>query len=434
MRHDALPSYETGDRDLKKPSGGKSLDYGAQVEELAGRGLAVRDGNRAMAFMAHVGRLKFLEYCRRFTTLTPSKAGKSAAPHAPMRDGSAAELRFGVNVVGLCPKAEGSMRFKEGTAFEDIECLYALDSALRACIMAAMEDVEIDLRSTAARVFGGVYGPFGHVDGASFSPKFSSPGRSPRCPASPSSGGSQRFSASRSSGFSLPLHHLSGRGEGRKSRFELWREKLRERARLSEDEQIRQLGEAHGKCPDLPIWAAMEVCPFGMLSEMYSGMARAERHAISDGYGLDPSTLASWLRSFVAVRNICAHHSRLWDRRISPALRIPHLAGTPEVNVAVTPGESAAGTPKWSTAGILGESATGTPGIPRRSIFAVVLALNWMTQSGNIPTIRHTMWRNSLKEVIDGFFSLPHRLAMYTGFPNDWEDVMNRFSPPHPPQ
>ena len=42
------------------------------------------------------------------------------------------------------------------------------------------------------------------------------------------------------------------------------------------------------------------------------------------GLVLQPSILQSWMHHFVYVRNLCAHHSRLWDRvwAIKPIL--PH--------------------------------------------------------------------------------------------------------------
>ena len=58
------------------------------------------------------------------------------------------------------------------------------------------------------------------------------------------------------------------------------------------------------------------------------GLERADR------YGVAPPVLASWVHHLVYVRNLCAHHARLWDRVWSvqpqlpadPAWRKPHLA------------------------------------------------------------------------------------------------------------
>ena len=63
---------------------------------------------------------------------------------------------------------------------------------------------------------------------------------------------------------------------------------------------------------------------FGQLSKWYSSLDdRAIRQSISQIYGMDERTFLSALRHLTKIRNICAHHERLWDRRISTGLRIP---------------------------------------------------------------------------------------------------------------
>jgi abortive infection bacteriophage resistance protein len=47
------------------------------------------------------------------------------------------------------------------------------------------------------------------------------------------------------------------------------------------------------------------------------------RSLIANVYGLDESVLASWLHHLSVVRNVCAHHSRLWNRDFS---RVPPQA------------------------------------------------------------------------------------------------------------
>lgn len=55
-------------------------------------------------------------------------------------------------------------------------------------------------------------------------------------------------------------------------------------------------------------------------------LARAEQNAIAKSYGLPAdsgSVLASWLRSLNYLRNVCAHHSRLWNRNMVDQPRLP---------------------------------------------------------------------------------------------------------------
>lgn len=67
----------------------------------------------------------------------------------------------------------------------------------------------------------------------------------------------------------------------------------------------------------LPIWIACEVWDFNTLSELYAGMLPEDQNVIAEKYGVQNGrTLASWLRSLSYLRNVCAHHSRLWNRNV----------------------------------------------------------------------------------------------------------------------
>jgi abortive infection bacteriophage resistance protein len=55
-----------------------------------------------------------------------------------------------------------------------------------------------------------------------------------------------------------------------------------------------------------------------------------DRKAIAHNFSIDESVLKSWLHCLTYVRNICAHHSRLWNRRfvIKVARKHPKDANT----------------------------------------------------------------------------------------------------------
>ena len=64
-------------------------------------------------------------------------------------------------------------------------------------------------------------------------------------------------------------------------------------------------------------------------------MLKRDQKVIAQRYGLQPLDWLSWLHHLTYVRNLCAHHARLWDRTWSikpqlPAGRVwqpPHLPG-----------------------------------------------------------------------------------------------------------
>lgn len=64
-------------------------------------------------------------------------------------------------------------------------------------------------------------------------------------------------------------------------------------------------------------WKIMEIASFGTLSKFYKNLKHniPEKAAIAKGMGLNlHKELSSWLEAIGYVRNIIAHHSRLWSR------------------------------------------------------------------------------------------------------------------------
>ncbi len=63
---------------------------------------------------------------------------------------------------------------------------------------------------------------------------------------------------------------------------------------------------------------AMETLTFGKLSRLYQGLKNdSEKQEIAFEFGLPSTILSSWFIYINNVRNICAHHSRLWNKRIT---------------------------------------------------------------------------------------------------------------------
>jgi len=65
--------------------------------------------------------------------------------------------------------------------------------------------------------------------------------------------------------------------------------------------------------PLAPIWTIMEALTYGQLSHLFSWLRLPQRKQISQRFGFDESILLSWFRSLNVLRNMCAHHNRLWN-------------------------------------------------------------------------------------------------------------------------
>lgn len=82
------------------------------------------------------------------------------------------------------------------------------------------------------------------------------------------------------------------------------------------------------KYGDLPIWAICGLWDFGAMSKLYAGMKKAERDKIAHKYGAANGKIFSqWLKSLNEIRNICAHHDRLWNVRI--VMKSPPIKNEP---------------------------------------------------------------------------------------------------------
>ena len=80
----------------------------------------------------------------------------------------------------------------------------------------------------------------------------------------------------------------------------------------------------------LAIWVACEVWDFGALSRLYGGLKEADQDHIAKCYGVSNGRIfATWLRSLNYLRNVCAHHSRLWNRNVVDQPKLPPPAEVP---------------------------------------------------------------------------------------------------------
>ena len=80
-----------------------------------------------------------------------------------------------------------------------------------------------------------------------------------------------------------------------------------------------------------PCWMVAEILPLGSWSKVYEHLAISkDRKIISRQLDLPPATLQSWLHSITYLRNICAHHSRLFGRKF--VIRPNQAKNTPFVD------------------------------------------------------------------------------------------------------
>lgn len=82
-----------------------------------------------------------------------------------------------------------------------------------------------------------------------------------------------------------------------------------------------------------PSWISMEIITFGHLSKLYKLLNTIkEKRDIANFFGLSDTVFISWIHSLVYVRNICAHHSRLWNRKLSISPKKPRTTNYTWIN------------------------------------------------------------------------------------------------------
>jgi len=163
--------------------------------------------------------------------------------------------------------------FKKNTTINSIFELYDFDKKLRSLIFGALENIEITLRTKIAYYFSHTYGPSAYCDACNFSQGFNHPD---------------------------------------------WLAKLEESIARTHEDYVKDFFNEYDEERVLPIWIVIEIMSFGQLSIMLRGLKRSDRKRIAkDCFGIDEARLYSWVHTLVYIRNLCAHHSRIWNRTLA---------------------------------------------------------------------------------------------------------------------
>jgi abortive infection bacteriophage resistance protein len=142
-----------------------------------------------------------------------------------------------------------------------------------------------------------------------------------------------------------------------------------------------------------PIWIAAELWDFGAMSFLYSGMKKVDQAEVAKTFGVTSfDVMASWLHCINVARNICAHHSRFWNKPNAARPAWPTAADCPD----------------------LGHIESDTKAKARVYGLACICAYLLRTINPN------SSWSNRFKAVIAEFPASSIANLKSAGFPNDW--------------
>ena len=167
--------------------------------------------------------------------------------------------------------------FKQGVNFETAFNLYKFDRELRKITVAEIEKIEIAIRAKMAHELSLAFNPFWIEDVNLF------------------------FST---------------------ANFKITLDKIGEEYLRSNEDFILSFKSKYAN-PLPPADIILEITSFGTLSRLYSNLKSCKaKRDIAKSFALPDVVFDSWLHSLACVRNMCAHHVRLWNilLKIQPLL------------------------------------------------------------------------------------------------------------------
>ncbi|WP_282192820.1 Abi family protein [Romboutsia ilealis] len=161
-------------------------------------------------------------------------------------------------------------QFKEKTTFNDIYNLYNFDRELRNLIFSLTEQVEIKFKTWIAYYISENYGNQGHLEKELFKNE-------------------------------IDYYMLMGQlgGELKKSKEDFI--------------------DHHNKIysGNIPTWVIIEILSFGAISKLYKNLLITHKKGIIKNKTIyNYEFIESWLQTITILRNMCAHHSRLYNRSL----------------------------------------------------------------------------------------------------------------------
>ncbi|WP_336885566.1 Abi family protein [Arthrobacter sp. FW306-07-I] len=158
--------------------------------------------------------------------------------------------------------------FYTGTTFADVVRLYSFDASLRTATFASLTPIELALRALLGHALGTI-DECAHLKPALLGPR-------------------------------------AGQGTS----YVTWMQRYKKSLADSKEDFVKHHHAKYGGT--LPVWAAVEILDWGALTYLYGFSPRQIQDDIADTFGLTAPQLESWMKSLNVLRNICAHHGRLF--------------------------------------------------------------------------------------------------------------------------
>lgn len=178
-------------------------------------------------------------------------------------------------------KNDGTDDYVSGTSFNQCWQYYRFDRRLRFCIIDAIERIEVATKTKIVNLLSTKYGPFAYRDQATFA---------------------------------MPTDLR---------RYNELLTFIDTETQKSKEEFVEHFRRTYDTSQGLPLWMAVEVMTFGNMLTLFRLMKKQDKQIIAKSLGSNEHVFESWLTNLNYVRNICAHHGRLWNRQLAVNPLIP---------------------------------------------------------------------------------------------------------------
>ncbi len=170
-----------------------------------------------------------------------------------------------------------SKRFKDGTTFSDITALYNFDRELRLIVLDAIERIEVALRATISNHMSINYGINWYINANNFSKAWCSKNSNP-------------------------------------SQMDRFVQQIKDICN-SKRTYIQHFYTKYKSPSHPPSWMIMECLSFGTLIRLWRNLRKtSDKKAIAKKFDLSASVFQTFLEPVRNIRNISAHHDRLWNQ------------------------------------------------------------------------------------------------------------------------
>lgn len=160
-------------------------------------------------------------------------------------------------------------QFIFGAKFDDIVALYNFDRKLRLLCLDAIERIEVALRAALVNTLTPQHNPH----------------------------------------FYLESRHFD--------KAEAFKEFL-QKAMQTKSIAMAHYIKTYNTPPLPPVWVVLEGVTYGALSRLFSNLHINNQKLVAAEFNYDRTILVSWFRSLNSLRNVCAHHNRLWNATKQP--------------------------------------------------------------------------------------------------------------------